>query len=591
MIKRKLFVGVALLCSLFFSLPASAQSGLNDFRITSFDADYYLSRNEIKTPQLRVFETIVANFPNANRNHGIERAIPTSYNDNTLSLEIESVKDEKGSDLPYTTYNSNDNMVVRIGDADTYVLGEKTYKIIYTMRNVINYQELDEFFWDVNGDQWLVSFDEVSATIHVSKDLEEAISPEMKCFTGSFGDKGEDCTIIRSDSEEGVTINVKSSLPLLFGQNMSFVIGFEKGTFEMGPEPAAYRRQQMFWAVFLIGSVLLPILFSIGFIIRRYRKFGRDPEGRGSITPQYIPLKELNTLSSQAILKEAVSSKAISAAIVELAIARYITIYETAEKSKKFEVELIKDPSDLPSSQQEVISALFTSKAIGTRVALSSLQYKLYTALTKINEMILEQLTTAAYFKDNPKKVSKKYIKIGVIMMILSFVIGFLLFTVPFSIGLFIGGLIVTIASGAMPAKTAKGVEAKEYLLGLKMYMKLAEKERIAFSQSLSTAERVDASPDNDLQKIKLFERLLPYAILFGLEKEWAKEFANLYQKQPDWYSGSSSFNAAVLASSIGSFSSSATHAFSPPSSSGGSGFSAGGFSGGGGGGGGGGGW
>ena len=33
-----------------------------------------------------------------------------------------------------------------------------------------------------------------------------------------------------------------------------------------------------------------------------------------------------------------------------------------------------------------------------------------------------------------------------------------------------------------------------------------------------------------------VFERLLPYAIIFGLSQRWGKAFAGLYRQPPDWY-------------------------------------------------------
>lgn len=144
--------------------------------------------------------------------------------------------------------------------------------------------------------------------------------------------------------------------------------------------------------------------------------------------------------------------------------------------------------------------------------------------------------------------------------------------------------------AGQMPARTKQGVEARDYLLGLKDYIGLAEAERIKFLQSPEGVKQY-GDPAKPAAKIKLFEALLPYAMLFGMEKDWAKQFEHLYKQPPSWYSGTRPFSTAHLASSIGDMSGQASRAFSPPSSSGSSGFSGGGGSGGGGGGGGGGGW
>ena len=110
--------------------------------------------------------------------------------------------------------------------------------------------------------------------------------------------------------------------------------------------------------------------------------------------------------------------------------------------------------------------------------------------------------------------------------------------------------------------------------------------------QSPEGAEKVQVEAADEKQLVKLYERVLPYAILFGQEKEWTKQLGRYYEhlgSQPDWYAGHGAFNAAMFASSMNSLSSAANSVSSYSSSSGGS--MGGGFSGGGGGGGGGGGW
>ena len=127
----------------------------------------------------------------------------------------------------------------------------------------------------------------------------------------------------------------------------------------------------------------------------------------------------------------------------------------------------------------------------------------------------------------------------------------------------------------------------------------MAEADRLKFLQSV---EGVDTS---EAGIVNLYEKLLPYAALFGLEKSWMNELKKYYElediESPDWYD--SDFSYAALgsimhsaisrpidtSSSSGGWSSGGGGGFS--SSSGSSGGGGGGYSGGGGGGGGGGGW
>lgn len=157
--------------------------------------------------------------------------------------------------------------------------------------------------------------------------------------------------------------------------------------------------------------------------------------------------------------------------------------------------------------------------------------------------------------------------------------------------GILISLLLLFIFAMKLDIRTEVGNEMYTFLLGLKMYINTAEKERIKFH--------------NDPKKYtEVFETLLPYAMIFGLEKKWAEQFEDIYTTPPEWYQGDfSTFNSIYFLNSLNSFNKGVVTKSSPPSSygssggyrsggwsSGGSGFG-GGSSGGGGGGSGGGGW
>jgi len=104
-------------------------------------------------------------------------------------------------------------------------------------------------------------------------------------------------------------------------------------------------------------------------------------------------------------------------------------------------------------------------------------------------------------------------------------------------------------------------------ILGFKMYMDTAERYRV---QNLTP---------------ETFEKFLSYAIVFGIEKQWAEKFKDIYKGQPDWYEGDlGTWNSIRLANSLAHFRSTTTSSMvSRPSSSSSSGWSGGGWSGGGG--------
>ncbi|MDO5533999.1 MAG: DUF2207 domain-containing protein [Propionibacteriaceae bacterium] len=89
---------------------------------------------------------------------------------------------------------------------------------------------------------------------------------------------------------------------------------------------------------------------------------------------------------------------------------------------------------------------------------------------------------------------------------------------------------------------TAEGRRINDELDGLKLYMTMAETDRLKVLQAPDTAERVPAlaGPDGtDKGEIaKLHERLLPYAVLFGILPQWSEVVKHDYAEAeyaPGW--------------------------------------------------------
>jgi uncharacterized membrane protein len=107
--------------------------------------------------------------------------------------------------------------------------------------------------------------------------------------------------------------------------------------------------------------------------------------------------------------------------------------------------------------------------------------------------------------------------------------------------------------------------------------------------QSPRGAERVPIDVDDPRQMLKLYEKLLPFAVIFGQEKEWATQLVVLYAATgvagPYWYVGTNGFDASSFSSQVGTLSAAAASSSSTSGGSGGGGGAGGGGGGGGGGG------
>ncbi len=580
---------------------------LQDFTISSFSSDYYLSKNSKGISELAVTELITADFENINTNHGILRALPMEYKDLNLNLKINQVVNETTGSTSYSTYKQNNNLVLKIGDANKFVNGTNTYKISYKMNNVIaNYDGFQELFWNINGTQWQQPIEALSAKISVASELQNSFNIQLVCYSGIYGQSSKNCTI----SNNGGTILVSSTRPLAPGENVSFAIGFMPNSFKIDSFAAFQAKARKYLPFILAPTIMISFL---ALLVVQWARKGRDAKGKGLIIPQYTAYKPLSPLESQVLLNESLSQKGITAQIIALAVEKTLTISEVNSPkkvlglsmgtNKDYLLTLNKIPDSQEESSQMVLKMLFgDTLTIGQQVKLADLKDKAYKEVAVMSKALPKKLFEKGYFTSNPESAFSVYLKPSLVLALLFilFVIicsfaGFLNFpdgVVPLLFPLVFSLIVFNIIAAAiMPAKSGLGTEAKEYLLGLKEYIKLAEADRLKYLQSPEGAKEY-GNYEQNTTKIKLFEKLLPYAIVFGLEKDWANSFKDIYTQPPDWYQGNwSTFNTGMLLGGISSFAEAGSVSFAAPSSSGSSGFGGGGFSGGGGGGGGGGGW
>ncbi|MGB4420739.1 MAG: DUF2207 domain-containing protein [Candidatus Saccharimonadales bacterium] len=571
-----------------FSVHASAQ----DFIITDFQADYYLSKNDDNRSVLKTIEKITAQFPEIDQNHGIERALPTKYDNHTVKIKIISIVDEDDKEWSYSTYKNNDNLVLRIGDADAYVHGIKTYIITYIQQDVTKYYQnsnTDEFYWDVNGLEWQQPFNKVVARLHLDEGLEKSLSGNMSCYYGLSG-SNKICNITKS--QDYIEANVSN---LNIGENMTIAVGFKPGTF------SAYSISNNEWIeAHIVDMMLFLNAISIIIILIIKKLKARDYPGRGSIAPEYLPPKGANVLLSSIISKN--TTKWTAASYVDLAVRHKIKILQDSKKTWGFENKIYKmefiDGNGLDENEMKIISDIFGSNPkAGDQYEVEKMRtdYSLARSLRLLFQNTSEKAVSLGYYNVDKKLKTRLFI-FGAFAPIVT-IISWLIFNNSYindNIGvlIFIAVVSIIISVGMITSikpMSEKGRELFDYLKGLKMYIKLAEIDRLKVLQSPEGAQKTKVNTDDSIELVHLYERVLPYAIMFGLEKNWSKVLGEFYEKsgtQPDWYVSTGAFSAATFATVVSSFT---NYASSTNSSTGGS--SGGGSSGGGGGGGGGGGW
>jgi len=558
---KKIFSHVLLFVFTFFIVAS-----INAEEIKTFESNIKINKNGT----INVYEKITYDFGTLQK-HGIYREIPfikTNQDGKKFELKFSkiSVTDENGFNYKFTTSNVDEKIVrLKIGDADRLVTGIHNYFIFYQVAGALTYfSDHDELYWNVTGNGWEVPIASTTAQVVWPQEINKE-DIKTACYTGLYDSSVSDCNYFIDGRGQD---SIKTNRTLLIGEGMTVVVSFPKNIVAV-LEPKEF---VSFWNTFfgrLISWLLslLAIIWYVGlpfFIIYKWFKSGRDPKGTVGITTawfdppktqdgkRFLTPGEVGTLGD-----ETVDMKDISATIVDLARRGYLII----DERKKGDFYLIKNKnigSGLLTYEKTILTKFF-----GGKEEIRIKDQELSSEMIQITKEMYEQVVEDKLFDKNPQSTRTVYYVVAVIA----------LFT-----GNFFLAIVAFLFGRAMPKKTVYGVEAKNVSFSLKNFL-TSQKRQLEFQAD----------------KQLMFEKLLPYAVAFGVERIWAKRFENLNITQPSWYHSYSSanFNSYLLVNGLSSSFRSINTAMTPTRSSSGfsSGFSGGGFSGGGGGGGGGGSW
>lgn len=497
--------------------------------------------------------------------HGIYRNIPfTKYDKGKrydLQFDFQPVTDASGNKYQVKKSRQGEQWVLQIGDPNTTITGEHTYVISYSVKGALGYfADHDEIYWNTTGTGWDVPIQYAHTTLTLPEKLDEQ-KIRLACYTGEYNSKRRNCT----GESNGQTTTIHTTLFLNNNEGLTVVVGFPKNIVAvLKPEEYVPFFERWYGKITLVligvGAVFWYLILPIWLVVNWYRN-GRDPEVGIPLTAGFDPPKAgkrfLTPAETGTLIDETVQNRDIFASLVDLARRGYLKIEEP--KKKDFWLRKLnkqKSSDTLEPFEKNLLSGVFKD---GEYVQLK--KAKLYETIDDIKKLLYQDMVDDGYFKTNPQTTRTWFYALGTAALLtLNLVLAFVAF----------------LFGKNMPRKTIVGATQANVAKGLKNFLTSQERQ-------------LSFMADRQM----MFEKLLPFAVAFGVEKIWAKRFADFDLKQPDWYKGypGSTFNSIYLASALsnsyGSFSISST----PPSSSSSSGFGGGGFSGGGGGGGGGGSW
>ncbi len=524
----------------------------------------------------------------------------------------------------YTTYHENGSLII-----EWYYDARDTTKIWtlgYTLHGAIGFfDDRDELYWNLFT-EYQVPVERVQAAIVLPQGFTAERLPAVWYAepTDSVG------TIAYLD--ERTVVFEGMNFPA-YGK-ATIALGWPRGAIDRSLYWKAWFGRYAWW---LLAGVI--VLSSVVSVVVRYILTERWRTGRGTIIPEYEPPRQLRPAMAEVIVKEAVSDAAWSATIIDLAVRGFLRIEEIPPtRIEKVMLPIIGTlfllvfgliffasglswwaglivlslpflriigrkggwiPSqyriireDAPAAgsveqyEEHFIDILFpdgkkefSTKEIRKNSAALERQ-KMHQGLMTLRKELLDEtaVDTGAYQVDF-RGWYRAQIAL-VIALVIGMVLGFMSAPSLFIPPLLISGYAILWAVLFFrynPRLSYEGQVFREEWLGFKLYLETAEKHRLE-----------NLTPET-------FEKYLPYAIIFGVEKEWGKVFEALTLEPPRWYGNAAavpgaSFSGAVGGFSASTFASSFGASFSSAfASAGGSSSSGGGSAGGGGGGGGGG--
>jgi uncharacterized membrane protein YgcG len=602
------------------------------FTITGYDVHTTISVNNV----FDVTETINVHFTEPR--HGIYRNIPfrgqltRQAPDGTLTYPKYklAVTDVNVEGFESSTSKSGDDVVIKIGSADTLVEGDQTYKISYKLKyGDDGAPDYDEVYYNITGTGWDTTMDNVTFTVELPKPFDAS---KLGFSVGSEGSAGYDPEKLKFNVD-GNTITGKVIGQLSNYEGVTMRVELPQGYFIVADPRIGEWLVMGFITLLALVSVLL------------FLKFGRDDKPVKTVefyAPDGLTPAEIGYINDGCV-----DNRDVVSLLMYWADKGYLTIEDNG--GGDFKLNQVKEMgTEMKNFEQHMFKKLFKD---GPTVTTTDLKYTFYTTIASTKSMVSDSferddrrvftkasmglkpllsfitalpvlITVAlAMYRDSQDLMDTLIptaIIGGLILLPVFFLIGTMrnwrgdkpttrmikllssLFLCLIAVVFFliitydkvtVSGLpwfaaFATVVLGLtavfISKRTPKGVEWQGKIIGFKEFIELAERDKLI--------ALVEQNPS-------YFYNVLPYAYVLNVTDKWAKRFETIALQPPQWYSGYGNVYSPIL------FVSSLNHSMNsvqsmmvstPPSKGGGGGgggFSGGGFSGGGMGGGGGGSW
>ncbi|MBK9335581.1 MAG: DUF2207 domain-containing protein [Lewinellaceae bacterium] len=506
-------------------------------------------------------ETIEVEF--SEPRHGIFRQIPLRSIVDGKTVD-RLVRDVAVDGFKFSTSRENNNLVLKIGDADVFVEGRQTYRIRYRVLNPLNFfEEHSEFYWDLLGISWPVVAESGTFDL-IFPDQVGLSETDVRCFTGQDGATGQDVEFQVLPNR----VTGRGTQKFMPGEGLTVAVRLP-GTVFRPMDSWTYFRERH-------GLLLAPLYFLIAGILALFMARNR----RQIIMTEFFPPDGISPAIAGGFVDHSVDQNDVLCLIPHLANQGYLRLEMEEggflQKDNVIFYKLKEAGPELMEFEKQFFDALFST---GSRVELRDLKDKFYMHLNSVRTAVTGWIQEQGWYEPDQKTMGCITALGGLGALIWG---GYAVFGQENldGIALMATGIALFVFSGRFNKRTPLGNETYRKLEGFRQFVKKAERPVI---------ERL--LRDDPLY----YDKTMPYALAFGYLKHWNNLFDGLLTEPPSWY-GSPGMMRSNLNRSWGTFAESFpseinnigsvfSSAPSSSSSGGGGGGSSGGGSGGGGGG------
>ncbi len=470
------------------------------FNITSYDVQIKVN----KDASFDVTETINVNFNEKRR--GIFRDIPYRYMVDGEERKV-NIQQVNIAGFKHKTTRKNGNVNIRIGDANKYLTGPQRYVIQYQVEGAFHWLDTHtEFYWNLIGKDWEVPIPEVGYAVDFPDEL-SLTENDYRLFTsGGVNEKGvkhSDHTIYGKtlstlEPGEPLTIAVKLPLDLIVKP--------------VPPAPIPLRKELL-----AIPAMLLAFLSGLWYRIGR-----RETVAPAEIEQLYPP-DDYSPAVLGLLHDNTVHNRDVIALLPWWASQGYIKMASIGSKGVSglnLRLEKIKNlPEDAPKSQRYFYDSIFKENDL---VFLSDFNNVFYSDMTATKKLVKSDFKLMGLYDKKSRNIFHKglMILVGILCIALAIVFFAAFQQVIAGFSLIVVGIIAFVFHFLNPKLSEEARYLKSQLLRFHQFLKNPNSDKVA------ALIKEDAL---------YFEKMFPYAVAFGFDQQWVKQFDNL-TAAPTWY-------------------------------------------------------